>query len=35
MFLGSRDTVLELFIEESQVLAVDAAVNAKGYITVI
>ena len=33
MFLGSCDTVLELFIaiEESQALAVDADVNAEGY----
>ena len=31
MFLGSCDTVLEPFIEESQTLVVDADVNAEGY----
>jgi hypothetical protein len=31
VFLGSCDTVLELFIEESQALAVDTDVNAEGY----
>jgi len=31
VFLGSCDIVLELFIKESQALAVDADVNAEGY----
>jgi len=35
VFLGSGDTVLELFIEESQALAVDAGLNAEGYTAVI
>ena len=35
MFLGSGDTILEPFIEESQALAVDAGVNTEGYTAVI
>jgi len=34
VFLGSWDTVLELFIEGSQTLAVDADVNVEGHTAV-